>query len=80
MSAAKCETRAVLAGAYKGQRASLKSLLTHAVWLDDQGNDRGVLCQGVKLYSIADPNAGVDVNSIPTCARCAAKLAKLRAS
>lgn len=65
------ETRAVLAGAYKGKRLSLRTLHTHTVRLDD-GRFAEVLYKTVELDSMADSEAD-DPNVPPTCPRCAKK-------
>lgn len=63
------ETHAVLAGAYKGRRLSLRNTLTHSVVLE---NDRfsKVLCATVDIDSMADSEAD-DPNARPTCPKCA---------
>lgn len=72
MSDPKVETRAVLAGAYRGGRASLKTTLSHTVEVDDAGRARRVLCNDVALDSIADRHAA-DPDAKPTCPRCVKK-------
>lgn len=66
----RCETRAVLAGAYKG-RLGDRSMLTHSVIVWADGTPVTVLCRSVALASLADPHAS-DVNAAPTCDRCRA--------
>jgi hypothetical protein len=62
------ETRAVLAGAYlPGSRASY---LTHAVEVDEHGNELRVLCPRVKLENLADKFAS-STTKPPTCTTCA---------
>jgi hypothetical protein len=63
------ETRAVLAGAYRGKGLD-RSTLTHLVGIDAAGNDVRVKCRGVKIDSLADPYAS-DPDVAPTCPRCA---------
>lgn len=73
------QTRAVLAGAYKGRRASLKQLLTHTVLLDEKDQAVSVLCGRVELDSIADASS-LDEQAraaAPTCQRCARQAALL---
>lgn len=65
------ETRAVLAGAYKGKRLSERQLLTHTVRLDD-GRFAAVLCGTVDLDSMAECEED-DIEAEPTCPRCAKK-------
>jgi hypothetical protein len=57
----------VLAGAYRGKRANLKALLTHAS--ADGGNT--AICGGVAEGNLSDPVE----DGPPTCKRCAAKFA-----
>jgi hypothetical protein len=69
------ETRAVLAGAYRGNHRGMgqrddRATRTHLVGIDAAGNDVRVKCRGVQLDNLADPNAG-NVNAAPTCPRCA---------
>jgi len=64
-NANRIEVRGVLAGAYASQK--LDSLLTHAVEVDEAGNDVRVLCSRVKLENICDLNEG----ERPTCPVCA---------
>lgn len=66
------ETRAVLADAY-GPRRSAQTLLTHAVELDEEDREVRVLCNRVKLDSLADRFAlsEADRQALPTCAVCA---------
>jgi hypothetical protein len=66
------ETRAILGGAYKGKRASLKAMLTHAVEIDAAGSEIRVLCGRIDLDSLADCFSG-DTTKAPTCPRCAKK-------
>lgn len=61
------ETRAVLAGAYKGGAAA--RLLRHVVRIDADGNAIAVLCRRVDLDSLADRFAG-DPLARPTCPEC----------
>lgn len=62
------ETRAVLAGAYKGQ---IRETLTHTLQVDDPNYVKiRVLCANVKLDSLCDPY-GSDRNAKPTCYVCA---------
>jgi len=63
------ETRGVLAGAYR--ESSPKSMLTHVVELDAEGNELRVLCRRVQLDSMADRYAGVDTTEPATCLVCA---------
>lgn len=72
------ETRAVLAGAYVGRLAN-RSLLTHAVSVDDTGAEVGTLCMRVRLDSLADRNAH-DPTEAPTCKACSRRLARLQRS
>ncbi len=65
MSTTIWETRGVLAGAYK----STKSLLTHSVEVDQNGNDIRVYCGRVELDHVADGFGG-DTTEAPTCPRC----------
>lgn len=62
------ETRGVLAGAYANRNP--KSLLTHSVEVDAQGNEIRVFCGRVELDHVADPHSG-DVTARPTCPICA---------
>ena len=57
---------AVLAGAYRGGRASLRRLLTHAVV------DGHVLCRKVAFERLCD----LAENGPPTCPMCAARMAR----
>ena len=66
------ETRAVLAGAYRGGRRSLKVTLTHAVEVYAGCYDIRVLCGGVDLDSLAD-SGSMNTSEPPTCPRCAKK-------
>lgn len=59
------ETRAVLAGAYRGRSASLAATRTHSF---DTRTGR-VLCGGVKADSLADVMAD-NPNLPPTCPTC----------
>jgi hypothetical protein len=61
------ETRAVLAGAYRG---GIASTLTHSYDVDA---DR-TLCNRVKAESIADTYAD-DIDAAPTCPACLEKMA-----
>ncbi len=67
MSTTTWETRAVLAGAYK---SNAKSVLTHSVEVDAEGNELRVHCGRVELDHIADKYSG-DTTEAPTCPRCA---------
>ena len=71
MDSATYETSAVLAGAYKGQRLSLKATLTHVVRVNGDLVD-AVLCNGVAIDSLADCEAD-DTSAPATCPRCAKK-------
>jgi hypothetical protein len=62
------ETRAVLAGAYRG-RAATGAMLRHAVRVDADGHAVAVLCTRVALDNLADRHAG-DPLAAPTCAVC----------
>lgn len=81
------ETRAVLAAAYPWSNppASLsghtpsRNMLTHVIETDDTGAEIKVLCGRVRLDSIADSGAE-DVNSTPSCAICARRLARIKAN
>ena len=64
----RAETRAVLAGAYKGKAASR---LTHTAIILQNGKIASVLCRRVDAESLADAAAD-DVNAPPTCERCRA--------
>jgi len=66
------ETRAVLAGAYRGGRRSLRVTLTHAVEVDAAGYEVRVLCGGVGIDSLAD-SYSMPTGEAPTCPRCAKK-------
>lgn len=55
----------VLGGAYKGRRAKLDSLLTHASI--DGGHT--AICGGVAAGNLCD----VELPTAPTCGRCARK-------
>lgn len=67
MSTTTWETREVLAGAYASKNP--KSLLTHAVEVDQDGRELRVACGRVELDNIADHYSG-DVTRQPTCSRC----------
>lgn len=65
------ETRAVLAGAYRGRDISRRALLTHTVFVDSKGDDVGVGCRQL-LDNMADHFSG-DAESrdaAPTCPTC----------
>jgi hypothetical protein len=66
------ETRAVLAGAYKGA-AGRAALLTHAAVVVE-GDVTAVLCGRVAPESLADEFAA-DTTAAPTCATCARRAA-----
>lgn len=75
------ETRGVLAGAYKGASADLKSTLTHLVEVEQVGPDvddvevmQTPSC--VKKIHLADPDMDT-VYARPTCPRCAKRYDKL---
>lgn len=61
----KLQTRGVLAGCYRGGRASLLQCLTHSV---EEGADK-TLCRGIKEENLADEYAG-DPSVPPTCPEC----------
>jgi hypothetical protein len=67
------ETRAVLAGAYRGPDVSRRQLLTHAVAVDETGRELAVLCNRVGLDSLADRQAS-DPSAPPTCPSCVRRL------
>lgn len=67
------EVRGVLAGAYAAR--SPKSLLIHAVEVDERGRELRVLCERVKLDSLVDRH-GMSGETAPTCRTCATRLAK----
>jgi hypothetical protein len=62
------ETREVLAEAYRGLQKG-RSMLSHAVMVDEAGREVRVVCNCVKLDSIADRHAS-DPGAVPTCPRC----------
>lgn len=67
----------VLAGAYRGKDVEARPQLVHTVLVGETGRIRRALCGYRKLdHLITDAD---DVEREPTCARCAARLAKLRA-
>lgn len=64
------ETRAVLAGAYRGARIEARTLLTHiALVLDDESISR-TLCNRVEVDSLADSGATATDPKLATCTRC----------
>lgn len=63
----KIETREVLADAYLG--GSRRTMLSHAVEVDEAGKEIRVLCDRVKLDSLADHYAQ-DTTRLPTCGAC----------
>ena len=64
------ETRAILAGAYRGTSVSRRTLLTHVAVVREDGSIARVLCGRVDIDSLADSGA-MDVHAIPTCQTCA---------
>jgi hypothetical protein len=62
---AKVQTRGVLAGCYRGSRASLLQCLTHSV---EEGADK-TLCRRIKEENLADEYGG-DASAPPTCPEC----------
>lgn len=79
MSALRYETRGVLAGAYKA-RSYERATLTHALAIDDsktpwEAEAATTLCGRIKSERLADPHA-MDTAETPTCATCAARLAR----
>lgn len=60
------QTRAVLAGAYRGQ---MRSTLTHTVAVNEDGSDAYVKYKCVEVDSLADEHAS-DPNAPPTCKKC----------
>lgn len=62
------ETREVLADAYAA-KTSTGTYLRHAVAVDNDGRAVRVLCNRVKLDSLADSEAG-DPDAEPTCKPC----------
>lgn len=69
-------TYSVLAGAYKGKRASLKVTLTHSVEVDAEGviASEDALCGQPNMCDYATEE---EKALPPTCPKCLAKLAKL---
>lgn len=69
-------TLGVLGGAYKGNRASLKITLTHAVEVDGEDSTGEIAICGQRnmadFYSASDEEKA----QAPTCPKCARKLAK----
>ncbi len=61
------QTRAVLAGAYKGKRANLDATRTHLVDTQDATGGEKALCG--RASQLADCHAS-DPTEAPTCARC----------
>ncbi len=72
MTSTTLQTRAVLAGAYRGQNEEHPAYLTHTV--DTVLGDRP-LCKRVKESSIADEFAD-DIHAAPTCPICLARDAR----
>ena len=73
MTTPKYETRGVLGECYKGRKANLKVLLTHLVFLDEQGNDTKSGCRQ-NVDHLADHYSDPEKNDLrPTCPKCAAK-------
>jgi hypothetical protein len=68
VSAARLETRAVLATGYRGG-AEDGPFLTHAVEVVDD-RERRALCGKVRPVNLADSGA-TDPDSVPTCPVCA---------
>lgn len=65
------ETRELLADTRGYSRhMAARTMLSHAVEIDDEGREVRVLCGRVKLENLADPCAG-DANARPTCGVCA---------
>lgn len=62
------ETHSVLAGAYKSRDP--RSMLSHAVEVDADGNELRVRCGRVKLDSLAG-RCAMDPLERPACPRCA---------
>ena len=67
---AKFTVHGVLAGAYKGRDISERALLRHA---SVNGGDTA-LCGTVKADSLCD----MEEEGLPTCAKCLAKLEKMK--
>ena len=66
------ETREVLAAAYLGPNKG-RTMLSHAVQLDNIDRPLRVLCGRVSLSSLAD-HCAQDTTQPPTCRRCLSKL------
>lgn len=70
-------TLGLLAGAYRGGRASLQNMLTHSVQYFENDIDDWVgeytLCGKISLDHVADTNSNNegDLELIPTCFKCA---------
>jgi hypothetical protein len=62
------ETRGVLAGAYRGGRASLKVTLTHAL----RNGDQMALCGKIPAENLVDTYgmSAAEVVAVPTCKTC----------
>jgi hypothetical protein len=68
------ETRAILAGAYRGRSVSDRPMRTHvALVLDDDTVSR-TLCNRVDRDSLADAGATPTDPNLATCPTCARKL------
>ena len=63
----------VLAGAYRGGRRSLAATLTHAAPADGGWS----LCERITEDNLVDRYGGQPAGSVPTCATCARRLAKI---
>ena len=62
------EWRSLLAASYKGRRASLERLLSHAVEVDEHGYVLRVLCGRVPVDHVADAYAGTQ--GTERCNKC----------
>lgn len=69
------KTLGLLAGAYKGKRASLQVTLTHSFDVDGNWETTTTLCGSIKGESVCDEGAYSDeqMAAAPTCQRCLKK-------
>lgn len=79
LPAAEVRTRHVLAAAYRGGRANLQAIRTHAVWTESPGFGVRPLCGRVK--GVTDDTAaddGPEGLARPTCPVCLARDPRFR--
>lgn len=71
MTARRYDVRAVLAGAYRG-RQDERACVTHALEVDAERS----LCGRIEADRLVDSHGGEPAGAVPSCATCAARLAR----